>query len=336
MGEKIASDAPTLPATAAGATAAAADDAIGPGVPADRHALTGRALLLAWIVSVLGHVVLFLVMFLTPWLTSLVGQADDLPLPLAEVIGPLHPKQLTATPSMVPPAVPAMDHDAWRVSPKEFGQLTESFQPAERDLSIIGIGTGGGDLDTFGLGLGDGGSGPTFFGMGGEEVRGVRRIVYVVDRSGSMITTFDLVKEELRRSVTELRRSQQFHVIFFNAGAPVENPPKRLVAASRQQRESLFNFLETIRPQGGTDPSSALRAAFAVEPDLIYFLTDGVIPEPGKVLNALDQWNADRRVRVYTFAFISREGHELLERIAREHHGEFKFISEDAFLRGRR
>ena len=330
MGKEHPSDSSTLPVVPA-----AGHDSAASNRPSDRHSLTGRALLLAWVVSVLGHVTLFLAMFLTPWLTSLVGRADDLPLARAEIIGPLHPHQLTATPSFVRPDPAVTEHDSLQVKPKEFGQLTESFQPAESNLSIIGIGTGGGDLDTFGVELGEGGSGPTFFGLGGEEARGVRKIVYVVDRSGSMITTFGLVKEELKRSITELRRSQQFHVIFFNAGTPVQNPPKRLVAASRQQREAAFKFLETIHPQGGTAPVSALRAAFAVEPDLIYFLTDGVIPEPGKVLKALDNWNADRSVRVYTFAFISREGHELLERIAREHHGEFKFISEDAFLRGR-
>lgn len=330
MGEDIASDSPTPPAVHA-----ASHDSTASKRASDKHTLTGRALLLAWVVSVLGHVTLFLAMFLTPWISSLVGRADDLPLARAEIVGPLHPQQLTATPSFVQPDPSVPQDNSLQVKPKEFGQLTESFQSAESSLSIIGIGTGGGDLDTFGVELGQGGSGPTFFGLGGEEARGVRRIVYVVDRSGSMITTFHLVKEELKRSITDLRRSQQFHVVFFNAGTPVQNPPKRLVAASRQQREAAFKFLETIHPQGGTAPASALRAAFSVEPDLIYFLTDGVIPEPGKVLSALDKWNADRRVRIYTFAFISREGHELLERIAREHHGEFKYISEDAFFRGR-
>jgi uncharacterized protein with von Willebrand factor type A (vWA) domain len=193
-------------------------------------------------------------------------------------------------------------------------------------LSIIGIGGGGGeDFAKYGLSSA-GGPGPKFFGLGGRA-RGARRIVYVVDRSGSMMTTFEAVRQELRKSIAGLRRSQRFHVIFFNAGQPVENRPKKLVPATSAQQQRLLEFVATIQAEGGTDPIPAMERAFAVKPDLIYFLTDGDF-DP-LLLEKLRQWNRGQRVRIFALAYVSEAGRVLLEQIAREHNGEFKFISED-------
>jgi len=191
-------------------------------------------------------------------------------------------------------------------------------------LSIIGIGAGGGDVTGYGQGIG--GGGPDFFGLGGSA-RGVQKVVYVVDRSGSMYDTFSFVRHELKRSVSALRRSQKFHVIFFNVGAPLENPPRRLVPAVTAHREQLFTFLDEIVPGGGTDPIPAMRRAFEVQPDLIYLLTDGEFKPT--LMERLEEWNRDRRVRIFTIAFLGAGGGPMLERIAREHGGEYRYVSED-------
>ena len=80
-------------------------------------------------------------------------------------------------------------------------------------------------------------------------------------------------------------------------------------------------------PEGSTDPGPAMRRALATEPDLVYFLTDGEFDR--SLIAQLDQWNRSRRVRIFTIAYFDRSGAELLEDIAREHGGEFKFISEN-------
>ncbi|MFH0982470.1 MAG: VWA domain-containing protein [Planctomycetota bacterium] len=197
--------------------------------------------------------------------------------------------------------------------------------PRRGGLSIMGLGAGGGDLGKYGLGVGTGDSGPQFFGLGGTA-RGAKNIVYVVDRSGSMIGTFGAVREELMRSVERLRRSMRFHVIFFNAGPPLENPPKKLVHAAREEKAALATFLTGIQPQGNTDPIPAMRRAFAVSPDVIYFLTDGEF-DP-QLVEELRKWNVDKRVRIFTIAYVSQRGAALLEQIAREHNGQYRFVSE--------
>ena len=291
---------------------------------------SGRAIVLAWVVSVLCHAALFAAMFLMPWLADFAGPTDDLPIAQTELLGEITRAHLpmSARPDLQAKAFDATPEEL-RLEPKKFENLSESVSAARPELSIIGIGTGGGqDLGKFGLRAASG-PGPSFFGLG-RQARGARRIVYVVDRSGSMLTTFEAVRRELRTSIGDLRRSQKFHVIFFNAGPPLENRPRKLVSATANQKKLALAFLDEIQSEGATDPIPAMQRAFAVRPDLIYFLTDGDF-DP-LLLEKLRQWNKDGRVRIFTLAYVSEAGRLLLEQIAREHQGEFKFISEHEIL----
>jgi hypothetical protein len=286
----------------------------------------GKTIVLAWVISLGLHVILFILMFVAPWLTLIATQAEDLPIARTELAGESIESRLevTSNPDLTnlmkrPPA------ESLELKPKEFDTLNDLTMAARSDLSIVGIGTGGEDFSRYGLGTSDGGTGPSFFGIGGKA-RGAKKIVYVVDRSGSMLATFDAVRRELIRSTEGLRRSQRFHVIFFNAGDPLENPPKKLVPATGMNKKALADFLGTIQAEGSTDPIPAMRRAFDVKPDLVYFLTDGDF-DPA-LLDWLRKWNRNEQVRIFTLAYVSQAGRILLEQISREHNGEFKFISE--------
>ena len=194
-------------------------------------------------------------------------------------------------------------------------------------IPVIGLGGGtaggGGEAGPPGLSLGGGGT-VRFFGLQ-SSAPGVRSIVYVVDRSGSMIDAFGAVRDELRRSIGALRRSQKFHVVFYSSVDPIENPPGKLVSAIEANKRAFYEFLETVQPSGGTRPERALRLALALEPDLIYFLSDGIF-EP-EVADRLKEWNRGGRTKIYTIAFLDPQGRHLLESISRQHGGEFKFVS---------
>jgi hypothetical protein len=69
-----------------------------------------------------------------------------------------------------------------------------------------------------------------------------------------------------------------------------------------------------------------MERAFQVRPDLIYFLTDGDF-DPALV-ERLRVLNRDEKVRVFTIAYVSEGGRILLEQIARENDGDFRFVSE--------
>jgi len=280
-----------------------------------------------WLLSAMYHLVLFGVMYLIPWLSGMSRDATAAPPPFTAIVGDVDQPSVSLTPSAPVKTSEIVDRvKPLQFKPQEFQPIPQVAPAQATGLNILGIGTAGGDLDKFDFSVSSGSGGPEFFGLGGQA-RGARRIVYVVDRSGSMLTTIDGVKKELRQSIGKLRRSQKFHVIFFNAGAPLENPPKRLVSAIQANKRAAFRFVNEIAAGGGTDPRLALRRAFAVDPDLIYFLTDGEF-DP-KVVTLLSQLNRSRRVRIFTIAYVSRTGAPLLERIAREHNGEYRFVSED-------
>ena len=240
---------------------------------------------------------------------------------------PKHPK-FSMVPEESPFAQqPRPEQQQTRITPEQQRTLRDLAQAARPRLSVVGIGTGGGDFAKYGLHVGTGAVGPQFFGLGGEA-RAARRIVYVVDRSGSMLGVFGDLRRELKRSIDRLRKSQKYHVIFYSTDPPVEASPKRLVNAIRASKEKTFDFIDQITPGGMTQPIEAMRRAFALEPDLVYFLSDGDIPEAALLKENLRLWNRQENVRIFTIAYVSSAGRELLEDIAREHNGAFRFVSE--------
>ena len=209
-------------------------------------------------------------------------------------------------------------------------------------IQVFGIGgasAGGGSAD-FGLTTGGSGAGPKsrFFGTGGSAYH----IVYLVDRSGSMLESFDLVRKELLRSISRLSEQQTFHVIFFNDGDPVENGPRRLVPATTDyKREAAANLMkiQAFSKSGVTDPIPAIKRAFEVlsrvrsgkKQKLIYLLTDGEFQNNEKVRKTIRALNKDGQVHVNTILYVVRnpEFEQFLRQIAQENGGKFKFVERD-------
>ncbi len=310
--------------------------------------LAGAKVLTAWLISLTLHAGALGLMLLIVFPFSGQDRSAELPVVHAQVVGDIDAQGMdpttaadsaatsTTTPSsemgrFTPnPTTTVGMAGSPSGTPDPLASLRSGGTTKTPGMSVIGIGPGGGegggDAGRYGLTVG-GGAGPEFFGLGGSAP-GVRSIVYVVDRSASMIDTFSHVRAELKRSISALRRSQKFHVIFFNAVDPLENPPARLLNAIDANKEQFFSFLSSVAPEGGTKPERALRRALALEPDLLYLLSDGINFDPD-LPRKLDEWNRSRRTRIYTIAYLDQGGREMLEGIAREHNGEFKFVSED-------
>lgn len=286
--------------------------------------LTGRSILGAWILSIMVHAAGLALMLLLVFPYTPKAEAPR-PVTRAELVGELDATSFfpTRNPDVSDPHQ-VIETPEIRFTPREFEELGKLAVSKKPELSIIGIGAGGADFSRYGLSAGPG-TGPVFFGLG-QSARGARRIVYVVDRSASMLDTFDYVRNELKRSISQLRRSQKFHVIFFNSGSLLQNPPRKLVSAIEARKTSFFKFLDNIFPDGGTNPEPAMRRALALEPDLIYFLTDGEFQPV--LLDTLDKLNRNRMVQIFTIAYFDERGATLLEKIAREHGGAFKFVTE--------
>ncbi|HYE17280.1 MAG TPA: hypothetical protein VEA69_02490 [Tepidisphaeraceae bacterium] len=196
--------------------------------------------------------------------------------------------------------------------------------------SGVGIGFGpnaginGGGLAPFSPPGGGGKGGSPVFQPGNA-----RRIVYLCDSSGSMMTNFDSLRAQLGRAVDALRPIQEFDVIFF-AQDSYRALDRRLVRALPETKRQAYDFLDKTVPTGTSDPLPGLRAAFALQPQLVYLLTDGDFPDNAGTLAEIRKLNADKRVKINTIAFVGRgeEYEKLLKQIADENGGIFKYVDE--------
>ena len=178
----------------------------------------------------------------------------------------------------------------------------------------------------------------TFFGTASGAAR---KILYVVDGSGSMTDYFDCAKYELKRSISRLDEGKEFHVIFFSSGTPVEMRARGLVPATARNKQAALEFVDGMVAQGETDPSEALERAFVCKPDLIYLLSDDEF-EDG-VVHLVGRLNAGRKVTVHTFGFIWKNAkrfersdgvvfktvEKAMRQIAEQNGGMYKFVSHE-------
>jgi len=177
-----------------------------------------------------------------------------------------------------------------------------------------------------------------FVGAKGEAYH----VIYLIDRSGSMLTTFETIRSELIKSIASLKPEQDFHVIFFGGRRAVEAPEKKLLLATAANKAAVSEFLKGIPSSGVTQPIPAIRRAFSVfrkadkrKPGkLIFMLTDGDFAGENRftdneaVLEALRMLNVDKDVSIHTLLFgkQSATGEKILQTIATEHNGKYRFI----------
>lgn len=164
----------------------------------------------------------------------------------------------------------------------------------------------------------------TFFGV---PIKSNSRIVFVIDRSGSMTDSMAHCKWELARAIASLTEDQSFQVMFYSSGPAVVMGDGEMALALDVNKKAAIEFIKSIAPIGQTDPSDALTRAFQLKPDTIYLLTDGEF-EPS-VMDLLLTLNSGLKVTVHTICFIYSNGERLLQEIARTHKGTYRFVGEN-------
>ena len=273
----------------------------------------------SWGTSVVLHVaVIILAMFLV-WQT----RPPEPPLPPWKV-APLKPPLKTT----VRPTLPRDSQNRGEVRPtspvREFTKNPFPDVAPNNQLQLQVIGVGGAGRTIGGFDDKESGGTPEFIGIGTPA--GTKKIVYVVDRSGSMTDSIDYVKYELKRSISELTEDKEFHVVFYSSGPPVEMPARRLVNATERNKQLAFEFIDGVVPQGETDPSKALERTFACNPELIYLLTDGEFDKT--IVGLVKRLNVGGKITVHTIGFLYQTGEAVLKQIADENNGQYKFVSE--------
>ncbi len=112
----------------------------------------------------------------------------------------------------------------------------------------------------------------SFYGLRAEG----RVFIFVVDCSGSMEADLRLIraKQELRRSINDLKFPQRYFIIFFN-DQPLPMPGGLPKSTEHRDKLQTFAWLRSVPALGGTDPRGAMVQALSLRPDAVFFLSDG-------------------------------------------------------------
>jgi hypothetical protein len=228
----------------------------------------------------------------------------------------------------VPFEVPAMNAvGAPNLSDAAVGAATN----AVGNDSPSGLGSGGSAVVLAGVdvgvagGTGNGKGGPKAGFFGTKEAGAT--FVFVVDGSGSMRgERFQRALAELRKSIKELKSWQKFCVIFYNdIPVPLFHPDAtaKLYPSTSAQRVKANKWMLQLAPGGGTEPVEALKQALELQPDVVFFLTDGNIPpETREATKRANRYNTI----VHTVGFESRDGEGILKEIAKDNGGRYRYV----------
>lgn len=190
-----------------------------------------------------------------------------------------------------------------------------------------GGGLGGGD----GLGVGAGAGNGTGEGFFGIDLAG-ERFVFVVDASRSMNHPYPgeaknrlgRVKFELYNTIRKLTPDQSFFVVFFNTEAiPMQS--RGMVKAEPAMIQRHLEWIFSARGNGQTNPESALHMALRLNPDKIYFLTDGDFSY--RSVRSVREFNQGR-IPIHTIGFGGKEGEKNLQEMAKDSRGTYQYIPE--------
>ena len=222
------------------------------------------------------------------------------------------------------------------VSPRSLSALLQD-SAGHRTTLEIGLGSGGaaaaqafsGTGSLFGKLSGHIGSGPvtSFFGIATHA----QRVVYLIDTSGSMIGKLHLVKRAVRKSLRGLLPFQKFAVIAFAHEFHIMGPA-HLLPAQTFYRQAINVALKNIVAEGANDNmlrpfTRPFQAAFAMHPNVIYFLTDGHFDK--RLIPYVARLSQHAHVQVCTFAFLDHDPvfQRRLRKIAQETGGKFEYVS---------
>lgn len=163
--------------------------------------------------------------------------------------------------------------------------------------------------------------------QGGRTIYGEiesSQVLFVIDVSGSMQveaedtsgqrrSRLDYVRESLAGVIeAQLGPQDSFNVLAFSSEVALLS--KKPLEASPAHKKKALAWLETLKPQAGTNVYLALERAFQLRNvDTIYFLSDGSPSEGESVITTeivgrVRAWNSGRGVRIEAIGFLAGEG----------------------------
>ena len=127
-----------------------------------------------------------------------------------------------------------------------------------------------------------------------------KRVVILLDATGSMMNRFDTVSREARKRVDMLAADQSFTLVAYSQDGTHALHPTALLPATPANKRAAYDFLDHQAPHGAGGPAAAIAAAAAkLKPDEIWLYTDGDVNDWPAVFDEVARWPA-RHPRVNT------------------------------------
>ncbi len=165
-----------------------------------------------------------------------------------------------------------------------------------------------------------------------------RRIVYLVDASGSLLDSLPQVIDWLGESLDSLGHQHTFTVLFFREGQVFEAPPRGLKPGSFAAKASVWMWVQPERgnviPQGRSDLFGAVEMAMAYEPDELFVVSDDSFNRSTRgrtrdtaLIDGLGARLGAAPPKVNTVQFFYRDEAGALEAIADRFRGTYTFVA---------
>lgn len=151
-------------------------------------------------------------------------------------------------------------------------------------------------------------------------------VVFVIDRSGTMGLEgrLERAKRELIGSLNLLPHTARFQVIAYHRQPEPLVGGGSLTTVHPQSVSAAIAAMGQLVPEGGTDHGQALRAALALQPDVICFLTDD------DDLTANDVREITRlnrgRASIHALCFVEPYGESAMPMLAKQNRGVFRVV----------
>jgi len=182
-----------------------------------------------------------------------------------------------------------------------------------------------------------GGAGQTTTSVFGVTGTG-STFVYVFDRSESMTgAALRRAKEELIESLRTLTENQQFQIVFYNHRPRAFSPDGAragLVLGEASVIDRAARYVDSIVAVGGTEHGAALKMAFRLAPDVVFFLTDAKIQTMSDAeMDQLTRRAEDAGTVVHAIQFGSgpAPGDSFLRTLAKRNRGGYQYLDVTGF-----